>query len=153
MKALSTKNDTPMIASRPFDKDRDGFILAEGAAVLVLEDLEHAKARGARIYAELVGFGACGDAYHIAAPDEQGSGAFMAMTFALRDAQLNTTDVDYINAHGTSTPLGDAAEVSAVKRLFGDHAYKLCMSSTKSMTGHGLGAAGGIETNDQSRPP
>ena len=146
MKALSTKNDTPMIASRPFDKDRDGVILAVGAAVLVLEDLEHAKARGARIYAELVGFGACGDAYHIAAPDEQGSGAFMAMTFALRDAQLNTTDVDYINAHGTSTPLGDAAEVSAVKRLFGDHAYKLCMSSTKSMTGHGLGAAGGIES-------
>ena len=146
MKALSTRNDDPTRASRPFDKDRDGFVLSEGAAIVILEELEYAKKRGARIYAELIGYGATGDAYHIAAPDEQGSGAFKAMEFALRDAGIDKTEVGYINAHGTSTPLGDKAEVGAVKRLFGDHAYKVAMSSTKSMTGHALGAAGGIET-------
>ncbi|MFM7052865.1 MAG: beta-ketoacyl-ACP synthase II [Planctomycetota bacterium] len=146
MKALSTRNDAPTKASRPFDRDRDGFVLSEGAAVLVLEELEHARKRGARIYCELVGFGATGDAHHIAAPDEQGSGAFKAMEFALRDAGVNKDEVGYINAHGTSTPQGDKAEVNAVKRLFGEHSYRLAMSSTKSMTGHALGAAGGIES-------
>lgn len=146
MKALSTRNGDPQRASRPFDRDRDGFVLSEGGAVLVLEDYEHARARGARIYCEVAGFGATGDAYHIAAPDEQGSGAFKAMEFALRDAGIDRTEVEYINAHGTSTPQGDRAEVAAVKRLFGDHAHRLSMSSTKSMTGHALGAAGGIES-------
>lgn len=146
MKALSTRNDEPHKASRPFDKDRDGFVLCEGAAVIVIEALDHARARGAKIYAELAGFGSSCDAFHIAAPEPEGLGASKAMEFGLRDASLNLEQVDYINAHGTSTPLGDAAEVNAVKNLFGPHAKKLAISSTKSMTGHALGAAGGIES-------
>ena len=146
MKALSTRNDDPQRASRPFDRDRDGFVLAEGAAVLILEDLETAKARGAKIYGEILGYATSGDAHHIAAPEESGIGATKAMTWALKDAEINKSDVGYINAHGTSTPLGDAAEVYAVKSVFGEHAANLAMSSTKSMTGHALGAAGGIES-------
>jgi 3-oxoacyl-[acyl-carrier-protein] synthase II len=145
MKALSTRNDAPEKASRPFDRDRDGFVLAEGAGIVVLEELEHAKRRGARIYAELTGFGVTGDASHIAAPDDQGRGAQKAMEIAIRDAELDPSAIGYINAHGTSTPLGDKAEVVAVKSLFGAHAQKLAMSSTKSVTGHCLGGAGAIE--------
>jgi 3-oxoacyl-[acyl-carrier-protein] synthase II len=144
-KALSTRNDAPTQASRPWDKDRDGFVLADGGGAVILEELEHAKARGARIYAEIVGFGMSGDAYHITAPPENGEGARNAMLNALRDAQLNASQVDYINAHATSTPLGDKAETIAMKDAFGDHAKKVAISSTKSMTGHLLGAAGVVE--------
>jgi 3-oxoacyl-[acyl-carrier-protein] synthase II len=144
-KALSGRSDDPAAASRPWDKDRDGFVLGEGAGVVVLEEFEHARKRGARIYSELVGFGMSGDAYHMTSPPEDGQGAARCMRNALRNAGLNLDQVQYINAHGTSTPLGDRAETMAVKAAFGDHARKLAMSSTKSMTGHLLGAAGGIE--------
>jgi 3-oxoacyl-[acyl-carrier-protein] synthase II len=146
MKALSVCNDEPQRASRPFDRDRDGFVLAEGAAVIVLEELEHARRRGARIYAEMLGFGSSADAHHIAAPEPTGLGAVRAMRDALTEAGLNLDEIDYINAHGTATPLGDTAEVNAVKDLFGNHAGKLVLGSTKSMMGHALGAAGGIES-------
>src|SRR4249919_1963704 len=145
MKALSTRNSEPTKASRPWDKDRDGFVLGDGAGILVLEEYESAKARGARIYCELAGFGASSDAYHMTAPSENGEGPARCMAMALKDAKLNATDVQYLNAHGTSTPLGDLAETQAMKRAFGEHAYKLMVSSTKSMTGHLLGAAGGVE--------
>ncbi len=145
MKALSERNDSPETASRPFDKDRDGFVLGEGAGALIVESYDHAMARGAKIYAELIGGGMSADAYHITAPHPEGLGATNVMINALRDAGIKPEEVDYINVHGTSTPLGDVSEVLAIQRIFGDHAYKLNISSTKSMTGHLLGAAGAIE--------
>jgi len=159
-RAMSTRNDDPAGASRPWDRDRDGFVLSDGAGVMVLEALDHAQARGARILAELVGFGMSSDAYHMTSPPPDGEGAARSMRNGLRDAGLSPESVQYINAHGTSTPLGDLAETEAVKRVFGEHAYRLAMSSTKSMIGHLLGAAGGVEAlftvlalRDQMAPP
>lgn len=159
-KALSTRNDDPQAASRPWDKDRDGFVIGDGAGVMVVEEYEHAKARGATIYAELVGFGMSGDAFHMTSPPSDGAGAAAAMVNAINDAKVGREEIGYINAHGTSTPAGDKAEAAAVKSVFGDHAYDLLVSSTKSMTGHLLGAAGSVEAiitilalKDQVIPP
>jgi 3-oxoacyl-[acyl-carrier-protein] synthase II len=160
MKALSTRNDEPERASRPFDADRDGFVIGEGAGILIMESLEYAEKRGARILAEIVGYGMSGDAYHITAPEGNGDGAYRVMRAAIRDAKLEPQQVDYVNAHGTSTPLGDAIETKAMKRVFGEHTKKFAVSSTKSMTGHLLGGAGGLEAGisilalrDQVLPP
>ena len=160
MKALSRNNENPEKASRPFDKDRNGFVISEGAGMLVLEELDHAQKRGAHILAEVVGFGLSGDGHHMAAPPEDGDGAVRCMQMALDDGELAPEDIDYINAHGTSTPLNDVVETRAIKTVFGEHAYKLAISSTKSMIGHMLGGAGGVESvflvlsiRDQIIPP
>src|SRR5437773_822623 len=160
MRALSTRNDQPERASRPWDKDRDGFVVGEGAGILILEELETARRRDARVVAEMVGYGMSADAFHVTAPSEDGDGAFRVMRNALRDAKLEPSAIDYINAHGTSTPMGDRIETKAIRRCFGEHAYKVPVSSTKSMTGHLLGGAGGLEAGitvlairDQIAPP